>query len=190
MLACMSAAPGCARSFTIRSEPSEADVLLNDNPVGKTPLVIPYSELPATPNIRVQVKKDNYGSFQGILPGQNSAALSSEILVAIPKSDDDSDKFNKIMATILKAQQLALQKREADALKLADDALKDHPKVAALHLVRASILFLSKNYTGSLASYQKVLELDGTNPEAAKMVEYFKKRSLAGGPATPAGGNP
>jgi tetratricopeptide (TPR) repeat protein len=180
-LACLSAGTvGCARNFTIRSEPSEADVSLNDAPVGKTPLTIPFANLPNTSSLRLQVKKDGFGAFQGILPGQNSAALSSDILVAIPKTDDDSDKFNQIMATILKAQQLASQKRENDALKMTDDALKDHPRFAALHLVRASILFLSKNYTGSLTAYQKVLELDGTNPEAAKMIEYFKKRSLAG----------
>ena len=172
-------ANGCARKFNIRSEPADAAVTINDVAVGKTPLSIPFSELPKTPNIRIQVAKENHGTFQGLLPSVDSATLGSDIFIAIPKSEDESQKFNRVMSMVFKAQQLALQKKEAEALKLTDEAIQEYPKFAALLLARASILFLSKNYQGALAQYQKVLEADPTNPEAARMVQYFKKRSIA-----------
>ncbi len=188
-------AAGCGKQLLIKSDPEDAEVFINDAPVGKTPVQVPFSQLPGTPSLKIDVKKADYGTYTGFIPGPSSANLSSEVTVAIPKSDDAADKFNRVMNVVFKAQQLAKNRRSEEALKVADDAIKDYPRFASLHLLRASILFLAKNYDGSLQAYRKVLELDGTNPEATQMIEYFKKRSLASvgassGISPAASGNP
>ncbi len=170
----------CARRLTIRSEPLGADVLVNDTPVGKTPVDVNLGDMPRTSNIKIQLNKPDYGTFTGYIPGPTSATLSSEIDIVIPKSDDESEKLNKQMSVVLKAQKLALQKKGAEAVKLLDDSIKEYPRFTALHLAKANVLFLAKNYDGAITQYRKVLQLDPTNEEAIIMVAFFKKRSLAG----------
>jgi len=173
-------ASSCARRLTIRSEPAGADILINDAPMGKTPVELNLSDMPRVSNIKVQLNKPEYGSFTGYIPGPTSATLSSEIDIVIPKNDDDSEKLNKQMSVVLKAQKLALQKQGPEAVKLLDESLKDYPRFTALYLAKANVLFLVKNYDGALAQYRKVLELEPTNEEAITMMAFFKKRSLAG----------
>ena len=176
-------AVGCAKRLTIRSEPSGADVSLNDVVAGKTPLEVNLADMPQGASLKILLKKPDYGSFTGYIPGPTSSTLSSEIDIVIPKVEDDSERLNRQIGIVRKAQRLALQKKGAEAVKLLDDALKEYPRFTSLTLAKANVLFLAKNYDGALAEYRKVLQLEPTNDEAITMVAFFKKRSLAGNPA-------
>jgi tetratricopeptide (TPR) repeat protein len=173
-------ASSCAKKLLIRSEPSGADVVLNDSPAGKTPLEVDLGALARTPNIKIQLNKPDYGTFSGYIPGPTSASLSSEIEIVLPKTGDESDKLNKQMSLVKRAERLAVQKKPEEAVKLLDESIKEFPRFAALHLAKANVLFLVKNYDGALAQYKKVLQIEPTNDEAITMVAFFKKRSLAG----------
>lgn len=168
---------GCTPRYTIHSNPDGAAVYINEKKVGDTPMEISYGDVPKLPSLHLRLEKDGHGSIDIVVPGPSTGELSKEIQVNIPKQDDISDKINSLMAFVGYIRELTNQERYPEAVKVIDDYIKDNPKVVYPNLLKASVLFLSKNYQASLALYQKVLEKDPQNSEALKMVQFVKGKT-------------
>jgi tetratricopeptide (TPR) repeat protein len=164
--------------YIVKSDPPGASVYFDDKLVGKTPLEIDTKKLPNSENIDIRVEKENYGKFQGIIPGTGMANLGQEIFVHIRKQENTTELADRQIAEIMEAHQLALNSQYAPAIQAVDRVIAESPELAAAQLLKASILFLSQNYKAALDQYQKVLELDPTSNEALKMVKFIQDKHL------------
>lgn len=62
MIGCLIAAPGCIeRTITINTEPEEATIFLNDQEVGRSPVVVPFTWYG---DYDIIVRKDGYKTLQ------------------------------------------------------------------------------------------------------------------------------
>lgn len=178
---------GCSSKYRIASDPTGATIYLNDKQLGQTPLEISFGDVPAQDNVRLSVVKEGHGSLSTILPGPTRATLGQEIFVTIPKSEADSVKINRAMNSVLKAYDLAAASRFSEALTILDEVAQEQPSFVYPHVLKASLLFRSKNFQGALAQYQKVLEIDPANREATKMIRFIKEGGQSRVPASPKG---
>lgn len=181
---------GCASNkLVIDSEPSGSAIFINDQPMGKTPLTIDYKKLPYEDNFELRIEKEGYGSTLAIVTGPKQASLGEHVHVKIQKAPDETAILNREMERIMESHRLALAHRFTEATRIADQIILDHPRLLAPQLLRASILFLSKNFAGAEDQYRKILELDPANTEATKMLRYLAgshlvpARAISGGAA-------
>lgn len=167
---------GCASHYVIHSEPDGASVYINDKLVGQTPVEVSFSDLPQMPNLTLKLVKDGHGRFEGILPGPVMGELSKDIDITIPRVEDDAMRVNKMMSFVGQVGELTNQERYNEALKIIDSYIQENPKYVYPQILKASVLFLTKNYSASLALYQKVLEQEPGNPEALRMMQFIKAK--------------
>lgn len=167
---------GCSSHYVIHSKPDGATVYIDEKKVGETPLELSYKDVPQLPSLHLRFVKDGHGSLDAVVPGPNTGELSKDIEVNIPKQEDVSDKVNHLMAFVARVRELSTQERFDEAVRIVDQYIKDNPKVIYPQLLKASVLFMSKNFQGSIALYQKVLEQDPGNSEATKMIQFIKSK--------------
>ncbi|MBC7693249.1 MAG: PEGA domain-containing protein [Methylotenera sp.] len=182
---------GCAgRRYDIKSDPSEADIYINDVKIGKTPMQVPFKDLPETANLKLEVVREGYGSVLTFVPGPTTALLEADLLVKIPKKEDEIDKINRQVGQIIKAHQLMIANRNHEAIRLIDEAIHENPKYIYPLILKATVLFMSRNFKEALVYWEKVLSLDPVNVEAKRMVSVLKTdRKIASELGTPETGN-
>jgi tetratricopeptide (TPR) repeat protein len=167
---------GCGTArYSIKSDPSDATVYLNEKAIGRTPLEIRVKDLPLEENLQLNFVKINYGELKTVVPGPRIGSLGEEIVVRIPKQESQTDLVNRRMAQILNAHTLAIHNHFAEAIQAIDQVLAEDPKLVAAQLLKASVMFLGKNYAGAQTQYEKVLELDPSNQEATRMIQYLRE---------------
>jgi len=176
LVAMMSSYVGCSTPrYVIKSDPTDATVYLNEKALGRTPLEVRVKDLPMTENLQLNFVKANYGEVKTVIPGPRMGSLGEEIVVHIPKQESQSDLVNRRMAQILNAHVLAIHNHFQEAIQAIDQVLAEDPKLVAAQLLKASVMFLGKNYEGAQTQYEKVLELDPSNQEATKMIQYLRE---------------
>lgn len=178
--------PACGHKYVFRSDPSEAEVYLNDTHVGKTPLELSLGDLPQTHNIHLRMAKEGFVSFDGIIPSPSISTLGSDVLIALSRGEDETDKLNRNMGLIINAQKLLVTRKYPEALKLVDQAIAENPRYLYAQLLKGSIYFLSKDFTAAMTQFQKVIELSPSNTEAIRMVNYLRETGGVGAPRSPA----
>lgn len=162
--------------YVIKSEPSDVNVYLNDKLVGKTPLNIPTKDLPEEANLQFNFVKENYGELKTIVPGPRVATLGEDIVVRIPKQENTTELINRRMAEILHAHDLAIHNHISESLESIERLISEDPKLVSAQLLKATVMFLGKNYSGAEDQYEKVLEMDPSNKEATQMIRYLRER--------------
>jgi PEGA domain len=162
--------------YVIKSEPSDVNVYLNDKLVGKTPLNIPMKDLPEEGNLQFNFVKENYGEIKTIVPGPRIATLGEDIVVRIPKQENTTELINRRMAEILHAHDLAIHNHISESLESIDRIISEDPKLVSAQLLKATVMFLGKNYSGAEDQYEKVLEMDPSSKEATQMIRYLRER--------------
>jgi tetratricopeptide (TPR) repeat protein len=176
----------CGGKYRIKSEPSGAEVSINGIPRGRTPVDISLSQFPPGGALDLRVEKEDQGVFQAYLPSPSSGLLGVDLLVRIPKQEDDATKVNRNVAVVIRAQKLIEQKRYEAALAILDEAIKENPRYVHAQSLKGSALFLSQNYDAAQAQWRKVMDLDPANVDAKKMLEFINSRGLASQAPTPA----
>jgi tetratricopeptide (TPR) repeat protein len=179
---CFATITGCGAKYRIKSEPSDSVVTVNGVEMGKTPLDIPFSKLPQDTLFELKIAKEGYGVYSGFVPGPVSGFIGNEVYVKVPKVEDVTNVVNRNTGAVIHAQQLIAGKRYDEALRVLDTAIRENPHFVHPQALRASALFLSKNYTASLAQWNKVLDMDPTNLDARRMVGFINNRGLASAP--------
>jgi tetratricopeptide (TPR) repeat protein len=170
---------GCAKKYLIKSDPTEANVYVNDKLLGVTPLSIRFKDYTQTAEVKLKVEKEGVGSVTAVLPDVSSTTLSGDILVTIPKTEPEESKINRLFLLYESAQELAKQRRFSEALRVTDTLIGENPRYIFAQNLRGSILFLSHNYLAAEGQWKKVLEIDPANKEAVKMLDYLKKTAGA-----------
>jgi tetratricopeptide (TPR) repeat protein len=166
---------GCGTPrYSIKSDPPGSTVVINEKKIGQTPLDVSIKELPDAENINIEVSKEKYGKFEGIIPGPRIATLGQDVFIKVPKLETDSEIINKRIAELLHAHQLALRSHFSEAIEAANRIISEDPNLVAAQLLKGSILFLSKNYTDARTQYNHVLEMDAANQEANQMLEFMR----------------
>ena len=80
----MMAVSGCSTMVTIQSEPPGADIILNNQKVGKTPFAVRLSDF-AFNSYDVTLKKEGFSDFQGRIAKEAKAgAIIGGVFVGIP----------------------------------------------------------------------------------------------------------
>ena len=164
----------CSSAFLIKSDPPGASVYMDEKLMGQTPLKLAQKDLPYVDNIHLRVEKQDYGTFETIIPGPHLASLGEEIAIQIPKAPDETAIINQKVSLIIQAHRLALDGQTHQAIQILDQLIAENPKLISAHLLKGSILFLGKNLASAREAYEQVLVLDPSNREAIKMLEYIQ----------------
>src|SRR5581483_10437410 len=100
----------CAPRLIVRSDPTGAEVSVNDKSIGKTPLEVPTHGLGFGKNsYQIRVQKEGYLTYMAEVPTAHMGALQYEIFVSLKKGDDETQRFNRNMGFIIEAQKLILE---------------------------------------------------------------------------------
>jgi len=176
LLLCALMVSGCATHvYTIKSDPSEAEVSLNGKVVGKTPYSFPVESLPKDQDSVISLSKEGMFTTQAIIPGGATAIMSTEVMLYLPKKENEIQKFNRMSMILWRAQKYSGQGRYTEASKVVDELLNEEPQFISAHLLKASIFFLSKNLDGATEEWKKVLEIDAANEEATRALRFTGK---------------
>jgi hypothetical protein len=165
----------CSTAYNVKSDPVGASVYINDKLMGRTPLRIAQKDLPLEESLQLKIVKDEFGTFTAVIPGPKTSTLGEDIFARIPKDKDETSSLNNKMDQIMHAHKLALDGRYQEALRIVDQVIEEDPKLVTPQMLKASIFFLSKNYTGASSQYRHVLEIDPTNREAVKMLDFMSR---------------
>lgn len=173
---------GCStHMYTIKSDPTDADVLLNGKLVGRTPYSFPVESLPKDQDSILQINKEGIYTTQAVIPGGATALMSTEVLFTLPKKEPELQRLNRMSLILWRAQKYSGQGRYPEASKVVEEVLSEEPMLVSAHLLKASILFLSKNVNGAVTEWKRVLELDPANEEANRALRFTGR--LEGGAA-------
>lgn len=196
---------GCAHTFSVKSEPIEADVFFV-NPktaekklVGKTPLEMPMSEVREKVGeemvsgefFTVSVEKAGHVTQSFLLPAAQFGTLVTELNVPLVQgTTPKEERFAKsVLDRLFLAQKFALTQQYERALIELDKILTDFPGFARALSMKASIYFAQKNFSESIKFYEQALVSDPQMEDAVKMVAKIKAIQSGRDPAavTPRG---
>lgn len=185
----------CSSNFSVKSDPAQADVFFV-NPktgekkiIGKTPLLMPNSELKTFTNgtippgefFTVSVEKQGFQNEVFLIPalkfGTTLTALDVKMKNGVSLKEEKTAK--SIIDHLFLAQKLALTQQYERAHIEVDQILKEFPNFARAMTMRASIYYAQKNFKESLKWYDEALKVDPQMDETVKMAA--KVRSLASG---------
>ena len=116
----------------------------------------------------IRVSKAGRSPVQAIIPGGAAPLLSSEVVLKLPEKEDELQHLNRMTTLLWRAQKLSGLGRYTEASRIADDLLAEEPQFVGAHLLKATILFLSKNTPKAQEEWKKALEIDPANEEAAR----------------------
>ena len=179
-LACLAlgallAGMGCAsRTYTIKTEPSGADVSLNGKNIGKTPYTFTTESISRESDNIILLTKESMAPVYTVIPAGMGPILSGEASFTLTQKESETQKVNRFAGLLWKAQRLSGQGNYLEASRLADQLLSEDSDLAAAHLLKASILFLSKNVPQAMDEWKKTLQIDPTNEEATRALRLMK----------------
>lgn len=167
---------GCgANSYILKSDPSDAEVNLDGTVLGKTPLTIPLTKIGKERDHVLGFSKPGFETTQVLIPSGSAPLLTSEVVVKLNAQESSSQKVNRLALMLWKAQKLSGETRYPEALMLTEQAIQEEPNLVSAHLLKASILFLSKNVPQAKAQWRKVLEMDPANEEASRALKLIDR---------------
>ncbi len=183
--------------FEVKSDPVTAEVsVLNEKnekkPLGKTPLLMPDSEVKkilgdgVTPGefFTVVVEKEGFVPQTFSIPASRFGTLVTSLTVKLKEGEAPQEAriAKEILDHLFLAQKLALAQQFERAQIELDKVITPFPKFSRALSMRASIYFAQKNYPESMKWYEEALKNDPQMEEAVKMLA--KVRTLQGLPTT------
>lgn len=114
-------------------------------------------------------------------------AMFSERYKGNGQAKFDRDRGDKVVENLFKAQQLIVNGKYDDALKLIDGALEQDEYLSNAWLLKGSLKFLQKDYKGARLAWERCLKMDPYNKVAYTYLnKVYEKLGLGSLPPTPA----
>lgn len=193
---------GCASSFVVKSDPTQAEVFVEDprsgvrKSLGKTPIEMKTALLKETVGenvlsgefFTVSVEKKDFQTLKFSIPATRFGTLVTQLDAKL-KAGPDPAKEERLASDILNrlflAQKMALSQQYERAQAELDKLLGEFPDFPRALSMRASIYYMQKNFIESLKWYELALKADPQMEEAVKM--SAKVRDIQAGVRKPAG---
>lgn len=186
---------GCTAAFTVKSDPLQADVYVQDaksgekKPLGKTPLELPLSAVKQTAGedvqagdyVTIDVEKQGYVSEHVAIPMSRFGTLVTALNVKLKPGDNPKEMHvaKDILDHLFLAQRFAVNREYERAQAELDRILTDFPDFPRALSMRGSIYYMQKNYAESAKWYERAAKADPQMEDAVKMLA--KIRTLEGG---------
>jgi hypothetical protein len=184
-------ATGGAR-FEVKTTPEGAEVSVvrpggaGVVSLGKSPLFLTPEQVPDVGGkmLTIQVRKDGYQTENIILPEGSVGGMAlitfqlkeANVSTATGKASESAQ--NELAKGIAQIHRQVSRKNFDDAIRLLDNLLARHPRVATLYDLLGGIHYLRKDSSRALDAFKRSLELDPSNAETSRLVE--KLRSFQG----------
>jgi tetratricopeptide (TPR) repeat protein len=180
---------GCSSKLVVRSEPPEATLsyVVPDTkerkPLGATPYSINSQQLneitrfsPTSGDmLEFVVEKEGFAPRSMLVPYNRMLSMSADVFVKLDEQKKDQSVYRQLVQHLVNAQDF-LNRNELDRADFEiQRALKLDADFPWSHLLRGHILFLKREYSQSLRSYERVVELDPVNQEARRMISKARK---------------
>lgn len=190
---------GCASSLNVRTEPKEATVSIVPAQagaalklVGKTPLSVGMAdlkrlygeELPSGKSLELVIEKRGYVTQHYLVPATPFSTLSTVLDARLKEGPPEDQAATEVLAGIFQAQKFGIQGDFDRGIVEVDKILAIYPRFAPALSMKASILFMKKNYNESLGWYEKALAANSGSQETVEMITYIRGL-LKLGPETP-----
>ena len=198
---------GCASSFVIKSDPTQAEVFVDDGKagikksLGKTPIEMKTSALKEIVGetvfsgefFSVTIEKKDFQSEKYSIPATRFGTLVTTLDAKLkpgPNPEKEQRLASDILNRLFLAQKMAVSLQFERAQVEIDKILTDFPDFPRALSMRASIYYVQKNYPESLKWYEAALKADPQMEEAIKMSAKVRDlqgggRGLAGKPRNP-----
>jgi hypothetical protein len=174
-----------AAKFTIKSEPSGAEVVIQSAQggekfkLGVTPIEIDQAQIDAiTKGIayKIELTKANFEPNKILV----ASTAKEDILwnvVLVPKiMDKGLIEVDELISGLFEAQRLVRAKDYRGALYQLDSLEKKFPNVSSIFETKGSINYLTKNYNVALSEFRKAFSLNPANSVAHQMKIYLEEK--------------
>ena len=168
---------GCASpKLKVESDPSGGTVFINDAQMGVTPVTLKYSDLPYLENLTLRIQKQDYTEAQAIVQGPRLAGLGEQVKVKLSRAPDEAAKLNAQLERVMTAHRMALENQYGEAERIINQLIAESPELIAPRLLKGAIFLMSKNYPPAIDTYQEILKIEPSNPEAIRMLEFLNAK--------------
>ncbi len=171
-------------TLVVRSSPPEADVSIMmpgkeiAQPLGKTPYEEDIDKLEDMVNegtVVIIVEKRGYTPQPFIVPNLGHGRLEIEANL-LPNLPSNYKEVNTIISHTLEAERFLIEKRTAEALKVAEKIKELNRNIVAAYEIEATAHFLDNKFKESRFAWIRALELEPNNPEGQTMLALIEQK--------------
>lgn len=192
---------GCA-TVTVRSLPPGAEVVLvspagTSKLLGKTPYDAKLGDIGGGRNdgpVVVQVKKDGFFEQNFVIPPLYMGRLTIDASLkqvttpaaaaaAAASSAMGYADINRLIRMTLLAERQIMQKQLAAALATALEIRKLNENITSSYEIEGAVTFIQADWQRSRVAWQRSLEINPENPDAAAMVRLIEQKLGVGNTA-------
>jgi tetratricopeptide (TPR) repeat protein len=153
---------------------------LNKTSIGKSPFKMTFEDFTSAyakgDSFIIEVSKEGHQRESIMILNNGRNNIEVKVSLEAIRDHEKTREFDSLISSLFDVQRLVRNRNYKDALNILNSLEKEHPEVSSVYEIKAGALYLSKEFSRSLAYYRKAFDLNPKNSEAYRMKQYLEKK--------------